>query len=242
MPDFPGLNLTFEVREGIIKHSRDYSRRRADSRARRIPARSAPAARSPADRPGRRDRLQHRRSGRRLRGAPARRAHAAGRVARICRMPMPPSSAATRRGAPSSNSTRPSERILDRLATDLIEHTRAQVLASGAQSLEEIRRAPGRFAGFSPEAAQLNAALKRFLFKQALRQSGHRRGAGPLGGRPGISLPPLHGAPRNHAAATSPGRHEREPIHRVVCDYIAGMTDDFMLRQYRSLADGPART
>src|SRR5450432_4326662 len=24
-PDFPGLNLTFEVREGIIKHSRDYS-------------------------------------------------------------------------------------------------------------------------------------------------------------------------------------------------------------------------
>src|SRR5437870_2904263 len=25
--DFPGLNLTFEVREGIIKHSRDYSER-----------------------------------------------------------------------------------------------------------------------------------------------------------------------------------------------------------------------
>src|SRR4051812_29253283 len=24
-PDYPGLNLTFEVREGIIKHSRDYS-------------------------------------------------------------------------------------------------------------------------------------------------------------------------------------------------------------------------
>ena len=23
--DFPGLNLTFEVREGIVKHSRDYS-------------------------------------------------------------------------------------------------------------------------------------------------------------------------------------------------------------------------
>jgi predicted deoxyguanosinetriphosphate triphosphohydrolase len=26
--DFPGLNLTFEVREGIVKHSRDYTRRR----------------------------------------------------------------------------------------------------------------------------------------------------------------------------------------------------------------------
>src|SRR5580658_5037100 len=27
--DFPGLNLTFEVREGIVKHSRDYSGARA---------------------------------------------------------------------------------------------------------------------------------------------------------------------------------------------------------------------
>jgi dGTPase len=27
----------------------------------------------------------------------------------------------------------------------------------------------------------------------------------------------------------------REPRHRVVCDYIAGMTDHFLLRQYREL-------
>jgi dGTPase len=32
---------------------------------------------------------------------------------------------------------------------------------------------------------------------------------------------------------------EREPVYRVVCDYIAGMTDDFMLRQYRAIMDGP---
>jgi dGTP triphosphohydrolase len=25
---------------------------------------------------------------------------------------------------------------------------------------------------------------------------------------------------------------EREPVHRVVCDYIAGMTDNFLLRQH----------
>ena len=38
--DFPGLNLTFEVREGIIKHSRDYSA------ARKIPGTGGISARS----------------------------------------------------------------------------------------------------------------------------------------------------------------------------------------------------
>ena len=59
--DFPGLNLTFEVREGIIKHSRDYSAGE-NPELRRISAGPAPAARSAIDRSGRRNRLQHRRS------------------------------------------------------------------------------------------------------------------------------------------------------------------------------------
>ena len=33
---------------------------------------------------------------------------------------------------------------------------------------------------------------------------------------------------------------EREPPHRVVCDYIAGMTDHFLLRQHRELVGMPA--
>jgi dGTPase len=33
---------------------------------------------------------------------------------------------------------------------------------------------------------------------------------------------------------------EREPPHRIVCDYIAGMTDHFLLRQHRELVGMPA--
>ena len=47
---FPGLNLTFEVREGIVKHSRDFAARRIPGTG-RISARTAPAARSAAHRP-----------------------------------------------------------------------------------------------------------------------------------------------------------------------------------------------
>jgi dGTP triphosphohydrolase len=32
----------------------------------------------------------------------------------------------------------------------------------------------------------------------------------------------------------------REPPHRVVCDYIAGMTDHFLLRQHHELLGVPA--
>jgi dGTP triphosphohydrolase len=35
---------------------------------------------------------------------------------------------------------------------------------------------------------------------------------------------------------------KREPPHRVVCDYIAGMTDHFLLRQYEALVgEAPRR-
>jgi dGTP triphosphohydrolase len=41
--------------------------------------------------------------------------------------------------------------------------------------------------------------------------------------------------PKNYAEQT-----DTEPPHRVVCDYIAGMTDHFLLRQYHELLGKPA--
>jgi dGTPase len=41
-----------------------------------------------------------------------------------------------------------------------------------------------------------------------------------------------------HPDRISPGYREhldREPAHRVVCDYIAGMTDAYLMRIYREL-------
>jgi dGTPase len=49
---FPGLNLTLGVREGIIKHSRDYDARAYPEFA-EYPARPATATRGATDRPGR---------------------------------------------------------------------------------------------------------------------------------------------------------------------------------------------
>ncbi len=55
------------------------------------------------------------------------------------------------------------KQILNRLATDLIDNTSRQVLESGVESVEDVRRLPNRLAAFSPEIARQNAELKRFL-------------------------------------------------------------------------------
>lgn len=38
------------------------------------------------------------------------------------------------------------------------------------------------------------------------------------------------------------GQAQRKPVHRVVCDYIAGMTDQFLLRQLHRLVARPPRS
>src|SRR5258706_14662994 len=57
------------------------------------------------------------------------------------------------------------KRVLDSLASDLLESTQQPVLASGVSSTDDIRRAPKRLAGFSEAVTARNAQVKRFLFK-----------------------------------------------------------------------------
>jgi dGTPase len=123
------------------------------------------------------------------------------------------------------------KRILDALATSLIETTQERVLASGASSVEDIRRAPKRLAGFSEAAAGRNRELKRFLFAHiydhpAIAEDRDRSVKcleelfiyylGHNGSMP---------APYEELAQT-------ESRHVIVCDYIAGMTDQFLLRRH----------
>ena len=231
--DFPGLNLTFEVREGIIKHSRDYS-----------PSQFPELAEYQLDlRPPLEAQLMDAVDAIAYNTADLDDGFEAHLLdLDTLRDELPPFAAiyaAVERSHPQGRNqlkfNETIKRILDRLATDLIENTRAQVLASGAQSLAEIRQAPARFAGFSPEAAGLNAALKKFLYRR-------------LYDNPAIveerdrsvdALEYLFRHYLSHPQAMPPHyarMAEQEPAYRVVCDYIAGMTDDFLLRQYRAVA------
>jgi dGTPase len=126
------------------------------------------------------------------------------------------------------------KRILDRLAPDLIEQTRTRVLGASVETLEDIRRVPKRLAGFGPEAAEISRSLKQFLYRRLYDNPVIVEEREP-------SVDALEYLFRHYLSDPQvmpphfARQAQQEPPYRVVCDYIAGMTDDYLLRQYRSL-------
>ncbi len=231
--DFPGLNLTFEVREGIIKHSRDYSREEFPelqeySLDERPPLEAQlidlvdEIAYNTADLD---DSFEARLLDfEKLRGeVPF--FDAAYREAEQ-RHPI---------GARKLKFNEALKRVLNLLVTDLIEQTQKQADASGARSVEEIRSYPERLAGLSAEVARNNAGLKNFLnsnvYSLPVIAEERERSVAALDALFRFFVDQPARMPRHYAALA-----QTTPVHRVVCDYIAGMTDHFLLRQCSELS------
>ena len=133
------------------------------------------------------------------------------------------------------------KRVLDLLVTDLIEATRRRVAESGAASVDDIRHAPQRLAGFSAELAARNAELKSFLsthlYQHPAITDDRNRSVPCLGELFAYYLRIPSAMPPFYAELA-----EKEPRHVVVCDYIAGMTDQYLLRRHRELFGAGRRT
>jgi dGTPase len=227
---FPGLNLTFEVREGIVKHSREYRRQdfpelneylldlRPPLEAQLIDCVDE-IAYDTADLD---DALE----------AGLLDLHALSEE-----VPFFGSTyAAVESAYPGARDKlkfyEALRRVLNFLVTDLINSTQTRVRNAGVGSTEDVRRAPGRLAGFSEEASRLVEELKRFLFTHvynhpAITEDRDRsvRCLAELF-RHYDSSPGSMPAPYEEAVAQS-------SRSIVVCDYIAGMTDQFLLRQHQ---------
>jgi dGTPase len=228
--EFPGLNLTFEVREGIIKHSRNfdpelYPQLREYRLEEQPPLESQvidvadEIAYNCAD-------LDD------------------GYEAKLLTLPL------IRGGVPlfeglygpierrypaAAEKLRFNEalkRMMDALVTDLIETAQRHLRKLRIRSVAQVRARQSRLVTLSPRLARENGHLKGFLYRHLyshpevsaerkhIVQSiealfdfflGHPR-----------SLPPFYFA-----------KAQLEPLHRVVCDYIAGMTDNYLLEQHR---------
>jgi dGTPase len=235
--DFPGLNLTFEVREGIIKHSQDYSLREfpplAEYRLEERPPLEAQLidlvdeiAYNTADLD---DGFE---------------AHLLDLELLRAEVPVfdEAYSEVDRRyphGRSHLKFNAALKQVLDRLATDLIENTRRQAERNGVETVEDVRLHPSRLAGFSPQVAHENACLRQFLYSQLYSHPAisddRDRSVAALDALFGFLLSHPDRMPKNYAEQT-----DTEPPHRVVCDYIAGMTDHFLLRQYHELLARPA--
>ena len=157
---FPGLNLTFEVREGIVKHSRDYDTEHPALAEYLLDLRPPLEAQlidlvdeiaydtSDLD-----DGYE---------------AHVLD-IEMICaEVPLfarfyEQVERSHPHGAVKLKFNEAAKRVLNYLATGMMRDARSVLAASGVQTVEDVRHAPRRLAGFSASMAAENATLKKFL-------------------------------------------------------------------------------
>jgi dGTPase len=139
-------------------------------------------------------------------------------------------------------------RMINHLVTDLIDSSAARLVTSGVRSIAEVRSHAGPLIGFSDRTRELNYALKTFLREQVYKHYKVRRMTAKARrvvrelfdvffNDPTL-MPDEHKATgaRLELAQGSAGRA------RAVADYIAGMTDRYAILEHRRLFDPAERT
>jgi len=235
---FPGLNLTFEVREGLVKHSRDFAPGEFPELDEFLPGQRPPIeaqlidpvdeiAYISAD-------LDDAYSARFLsieeviNGVPE---YAEIWHATCAEFP------SAREDVQFAEALR---RLAELLVSGLIDGTLAAAAESAVQDVQDVRRFPRRLARFEARAESLNPAQRGFLFSRVYRseyfQRSCRRHAAAMG-----ELFQFFLENPERMRSLQPDSPHDEPPHLAICDYIAGMTDGFFYRTYEGLL-GPLET
>jgi dGTPase len=118
--------------------------------------------------------------------------------------------------------------------TDICETTRDNLLKYGINSLDDLRRVNRVVVHFSPQVEQENLALKRFLKEKLYR---HYR-VDKMRVKAEHVLSRLFEAYVRRPNLLSPKyrrRIEQNGVERTVADYLAGMTDRYALDDYKTL-------
>jgi dGTPase len=228
---FRGLNLTFEVREGIIKHSHDYDAKQHPELAEYLLDQRPPLEAQLIDLT---DEIAyntadlddgyeaHLLSLEEIReGVPV-----FERFYREVEQIYPDA-------AEKLKFNETVKRVLNRFVDDLITNTRTRAEQAGIGTLDDVRNHRERLAAFSPAVEAERKQSKDFLYENlyfspalASEKDDAERVVGELFA---FWMQHPEALPRNYQEKA---KEKNESLPRVVCDYIAGMTDNFIFEQY----------
>jgi dGTPase len=228
-PDWPGLNLTYELREGIVKHETEYDVSSAQSfdpdKRGLLEAQIANAADeiaynahdlddglraklfTPEDLNGIElwDRVKH---------------------------------SVGWDGADFDEMWR--HRLIRRLigleVTDVINATEERLAVAGVKSIGDIQALDHNLIGFSDALKQINRGLKNFLYTRMYRHTRVIR-MQTKADRLLSELFAAYIAEPGQLPRSAQLRIEEDGLHRAVCDYMAGMTDRFALDEHAKMFD-----
>jgi dGTPase len=228
---FRGLNLTFEVREGIIKHSHDYDAKQHPELAEYLLHQRPPLEAQLIDLT---DEIAyntadlddgyeaHLLSLEQIReGIPAFE-HFYREVEQL--YPDAPNKLKFNEAL---------KRVLNRFVDDLITNTRARIEQAKIRSLDDVRTHGERLAAFSPAVEAERKQSKNFLYENlyfspalAGEKDDAERVVGELFT---FWMTRPEALPHNYRDRVE---KKQDSLPRVICDYIAGMTDNFIFEQY----------
>jgi dGTPase len=228
-PDFPGLNLTWEVREGIVKHESEYDIADASQYLPELRGHLEAQIANAADELAytAHDLDDGLRSGMitplMLEG--------------ITLWEILAESVGWRGPALDDlDRHRLIRRLIGLEVSDLIATTDQTLRESGVRSVDELQRLPYNVIGFSEDMHRRNRQLKDFLYANMYR---HHRVV-RMAIKAERIIMNLFGAYQAEAAMLP--RHVQSlatdrGLERTICDYIAGMTDRYALEEHNKLFD-----
>lgn len=227
---FRGLNLTFEVREGIIKHSRDYAEAEYPQLAEYRLAERPPLEAQLVDLT---DEIAYNTAD-----------LDDGLESGIITLE------GVRRGVPvlekfyrEVDAAHPDaleklkfnealKRMLNHLVGDLISNTRARLKDGSVDSLEKVRRHSERLTAFSPAVEAERRQAKQFLYDHLYFSPALSRDK-EESERIIAEMFRFYLAEPEKLPASYRSQLPEVSLPRLVCDYLAGMTDTFILEQFR---------
>jgi dGTPase len=232
---FRGLNLTFEVREGIIKHSRDYDPAKHPDLAEYLLDQRPPLEAQLVDLT---DEIGYNTAD-----------LDDGYEAHLLTLDQ------IREGVPvferffleveriypnapdKLQFNEALKRVFNRLAGDLITNAQARLKRAGIKTLDDVRAHQDRLAAFSHEVEAERNQIKDFLHEN-LYYSPSLAGEKDDAERIVSDLFAFWMKTPSALPHFYQEKAEQESLPRVVCDYIAGMTDHFIIEQYERHCGG----
>jgi len=229
---FPGLNLTFEVREGMAKHSRDFAPGEIPDLDEYLPGQRPPLEAQLIDLT---DEIAYNTAD--LDDAFSAHVFTAEDIARevpryaeiylTIETQFPGASAREKFNEALRH-------LIDTLVSGLIEGTLEAANQSGAQRVADVRQFPRRLAAFTTPAGAASRELKSFLHARVYSAPALDEDRT----RSTVMMAELFDFFLQHGDRLPQSYREMldiEPVHRVVCDYIAGMTDSFFRRTHEHM-------
>jgi len=229
-PGFPGLNLTWEVREGLVKHHTAYDhpskRKGFDAKSSSLEAQVANLA----------DEITYYShdlddgldAG--LLDEKQLRKHV--ELWRVAARAVEKQFGPLAEDEPRRHFT--IRTLIDMQVKDVVERTEELIAAAGVQTADEVRLQPRALVQYSPKRRQQNLELRDYLYQNLYYN--------PVVHQPNVRavrmLEHLFRHFVEHPAeigSLSRKRIRKDGLHRAVCDYLAGMTDRYAIQEHERL-------